>query len=165
MDRQWMYGQRCTMVWINGLKTFSMLLRPTSRRKVSCCVHAAFAEIKRSSQKDILYMSTFLRRVSWITILFGPSTVNLEFRCKTMKKIIMMITSQTGFTCMKRCLWRWTDAWGRSKCCKRTTTTWRTRSGFSRCTQRSWNFEGVKEVWEDVGGSQKNVVSRLEVGA
>ena len=22
MDRQWMYGQRCTMTWINGLKTF-----------------------------------------------------------------------------------------------------------------------------------------------
>src|SRR6185312_3395960 len=84
------------------LKLSSMLLRPTSHRKVSCCVHAAFTEIKRSSQKDILYMSTFLRRVSWITILFGPSTVNLEFRCKTMKKRIMMITSQTGLTCMKR---------------------------------------------------------------
>src|SRR6185295_10772540 len=38
----------------------SILLRPTSRRKVSCCVHVAFAEIKRSSQKDILYMSIFL---------------------------------------------------------------------------------------------------------
>ena len=22
MDRQWMYGQRCTMAWINSLKTF-----------------------------------------------------------------------------------------------------------------------------------------------
>ena len=53
------------------LKHSSMLLRPTSHRKGSCCVHAAFAEIKRSSQEDILYMSTFLKRVSWITILIG----------------------------------------------------------------------------------------------
>ena len=26
-------------------------------------------------------------------------------------------------------------------------------SGFSRCKERKWNCEGVKEVWEDVGGS------------
>jgi len=78
-----------------------MLLRPTSHRKVSCSVHVVFAEIKRSSQKDTLYMSPFLKRVSWITSLFRPSKVNLEFRWKAMKEIIMMITtSQTGLTCI-----------------------------------------------------------------
>ena len=46
----------CTAIiaqWIGltVLKLSSMLLRPTSRRKVSCSVHAVFAEIKRSSQK------------------------------------------------------------------------------------------------------------------
>ena len=32
-------------------------------------------------------------------------------------------------------------------------------------SMREWNFEGVKEVWEDVGGSQKIIVSRLQAGA
>ena len=105
------------------LKHSSMLLRPTSHRKVSCSVHAAFAEIKRSSQEDILYMSTFLKRVSWITILFGPSTVKLEFQWKTMKKIMMMITSQTGLNCMKRVPFKMNQCMRQKKYCRRTTTT------------------------------------------
>jgi hypothetical protein len=56
-----------------------MRQRPTSHGKVSCAVHAAFAEIIRNSLEEALYMSTLLKGVSWITILFGPSTVNLKF--------------------------------------------------------------------------------------
>jgi hypothetical protein len=56
-----------------------MRLRPTGHEKVSCAVHAAFAKIRRNSLEEALYMSTLLKGVSWITILFGPSTMNLEF--------------------------------------------------------------------------------------
>jgi hypothetical protein len=53
-----------------------MRLRLTGHRKVSYVVHAALAEIIRNSLKEILYMSTLLKGVSWITILFGPNMVN-----------------------------------------------------------------------------------------
>ena len=32
-------------------------------------------------------------------------------------------------------------------------------------SMREWNFEGVKEVWEDVGGSQTIIVPKLQAGA
>jgi hypothetical protein len=56
-----------------------MQLRPTGHRKVSCAVHAAFVEITRNYLEEALYTSTLLKGVSWISVLFGPSTVNLEF--------------------------------------------------------------------------------------
>jgi hypothetical protein len=56
-----------------------MWLRPIGHQKVSCAVHATFAEITRNSLEEALYMSTLLKGDSWITILFGPSMVNLEF--------------------------------------------------------------------------------------
>ena len=74
-----MYGDRCTMAWINGLKSFLDAAEAQKSSKVSCVVHAAFAKIKRNTLKETLYTSTFMKRVSWITTLFGPSTVNLEF--------------------------------------------------------------------------------------
>ena len=51
----------CTAIiaqWIGltVLKFSSMLLRPPSRRNVSCSVHAAFVEIKRSSKKHTLHV-------------------------------------------------------------------------------------------------------------
>jgi hypothetical protein len=56
-----------------------MRLRPTGHRKVSCVVHAAFAEIIRNSLEEAFYTPILLKGVSWITILFGPSTMNMEF--------------------------------------------------------------------------------------
>jgi hypothetical protein len=56
-----------------------MRLRPTGHRKVSYAVHAIFAEITSNSLEETLYTSTLLKGVSWLTIFFGPSTVNLEF--------------------------------------------------------------------------------------
>jgi hypothetical protein len=56
-----------------------MRLRPTGHREVSCAVHTAFAEITRNSLEEALYTSTLLKGVSCITILFGPSMMNLEF--------------------------------------------------------------------------------------
>jgi hypothetical protein len=56
-----------------------MRLRLIGHREVSCAVHAALAEIIRNSLKETLYTPTLLKGVSWITILFRLSTVNLEF--------------------------------------------------------------------------------------
>jgi hypothetical protein len=63
------------MVWINGLKSFLDAAEAhRSSKGFMCC-----AEITRNSLEETLYTFTLLRGVSWITILFGPSTVNLEF--------------------------------------------------------------------------------------
>jgi hypothetical protein len=74
-----MYGDWCTMAWINGLRLLSMRLRPIGYRKVSCAIHAAFEEITMDCLEEALCTSTLLKEVSWIIILFGPSMVNLEF--------------------------------------------------------------------------------------
>jgi len=55
-----------------------MQLRPTDHRKVACAVHAAFAEITSNSLEEALYTSNLLKKVFWITILFGPSAVLME---------------------------------------------------------------------------------------
>jgi hypothetical protein len=65
-----------TWLWINGLKSF---LDMTESHRTSKAVHAALVEITRNSLNEALYTSTLLKVVSWITILFGPSMVNLEF--------------------------------------------------------------------------------------
>ena len=54
----------CTAIiaqWIGltVLKLSSMLLRPTSRRKVSCVVHAAFAKIKWNTLTDTLHVHIY----------------------------------------------------------------------------------------------------------
>jgi hypothetical protein len=56
-----------------------MQLRLTGHRKVSCAVHATLAKITRNSLKETLYTSILLKGVLWITMLFEPSMVNLEF--------------------------------------------------------------------------------------
>jgi hypothetical protein len=53
-------------------------MRLIGHRKVSCAVHAAFAEITKNSLEEAFYMSTLLKGFSWINIFFGPSIMNLD---------------------------------------------------------------------------------------
>ena len=66
------------MASINGLKSFLDAAEAHKSSKGLCVVRAAFAKIKRNTLRGALYTPTFMKRDSWIAILFGPSTVNLE---------------------------------------------------------------------------------------
>ena len=142
MDRQWMYDDRCTMVWISGRKSFLDAAEAHKSSKgfiwCPCRICKNNKEFYRRSNIHI----NLLKRVWWITILFGPSTINLEFWWKTMKN---MKTLQTGSLIWSGCHWRWTTRQGWRKC-RRRVTTWRTRSSSCRCIERHWNWRTPRSL-------------------
>ena len=60
MDRQWMYGQRCTMAWINGLKSFLDAVEAHKSSKgfmfCPCCI---CRNQKEFSRRHILHVQLF----------------------------------------------------------------------------------------------------------
>jgi hypothetical protein len=74
-----MYGGWCTMAWIKGQKYF---LDAAEARRSSkgfmCCPCRICRNNKEFSRINTLHIH-LIERVSWITILFGPRMVHLEF--------------------------------------------------------------------------------------
>ena len=57
MDRQWMYGDRCTMVWINGLKSFLDAVEAhKSSEDFMCCLCRLCQNKKEYSNRHTLHV-------------------------------------------------------------------------------------------------------------
>ena len=65
MDRQWMYGDRCTMAWINGLKSFLDAAEAHKSLKGFMCCPCRLCQnkkeySKRSTLHDHIYEKGFM---------------------------------------------------------------------------------------------------------
>ena len=78
MDRKWMYGDRCSMAWINGLKSFLDAAESNRSSEGFICCPCRICKNNKEFFKKTVFTSTYVKMVSWLTILCGPSTVSLE---------------------------------------------------------------------------------------
>lgn len=60
MERQWMYGDRCSMAWINGLKMFLDTAEANrSAKGFMCCPCKICQNGKKYSKRNTLYSHIF----------------------------------------------------------------------------------------------------------
>ena len=75
MSQQWMYDDRCSPQFVEGVHTFLLAAEEkTSGRMVLCLVHVLAVRMVTITLRQEPFTSTCLSPVSCPTIMFGPST-------------------------------------------------------------------------------------------
>ena len=74
MSRQWMYDDRCSPEFINGVQTFLLAAEANKRADGFMLVHVLAVRIITITLTQEPFTSTYLSPVSCPTIMFGPST-------------------------------------------------------------------------------------------
>ena len=101
MDRQWMYGDRCTMAWINGLKSFLDAAEAHKSSKGFMCCPCRLCQNKKKYSKRSTLHAHIYEKGFMDNYTLWTSTVNRKLWCKMVKEM-MMIILQTELTYMKR---------------------------------------------------------------
>ena len=92
MNRQWMYGERCTSKFITGLQNFIVVAEANSDQNGFMFCPCVICQNKKDYSYSRTLHTHMIRLVSCPAIIVGSSTEKEGLRWKTMKNKRMMTT-------------------------------------------------------------------------